>query len=142
MRYQHENHNHIIIIEKGESFIETLTTYCTEHGIENAFFRGIGAVDELECGYYALEEKQYYFTTYTELLEVAGLTGNVMLKDGKPFIHAHGVFTDSTNNAFGGHIKDMRVGVTLEVILTKLDSTLSRQLNDDIGLFLVHCPHP
>ena len=63
-----------------------------------------------------------------------------MMKDGEPFVHMHGIFTGTDNKAFGGHVKEMGVGVTLEVILTPLASSLDRQPNDDIGLFLISCP--
>jgi len=127
----------IIRLDKGENVVRSLTDFCSENNITNATFTGIGAVEHLTCGYYALHEKQYHFTDYNELIEVVSLTGNVMLKDGKPFIHVHGVFTDTKNSAFGGHIVEMRVGVVLEVVLTPLESTLERKLDECIGLALI-----
>ena len=62
-----------------------------------------------------------------------------MLKDGAPFVHLHAIFTDTENSAFGGHIEEMRVGVTLEIILTPLQSELSREHDEAIGLFLISC---
>ena len=141
MQYKNIDDTYTIIINKGEEVISGLTEFCKKHGIRNGYFRGIGAVEKLECGYYNLEEKKYYFTNYNDMLEVVSLTGNIMIKDGEPFIHVHGVFTDTTNNAFGGHIKEMTVGVTLEIILTQLGTHLDRQLDEDIGLFLINCPN-
>ena len=140
MHFKKNGDTYIIAIHKGEEVLSVLTTFCTENYISNGYFRGIGAVDYLACGYYELEEKKYHFTHYDQMLEVVSMTGNVMLKDGTPFIHVHGVFTDTTNNAFGGHIKEMKVGVTLEVILTILPTKLDRKLDEDIGLFLINCP--
>lgn len=137
MKYQKEDNDYIITIDKGENVIESITNFCIEHNIDNAYFRGIGAVEFASCGYYALEEKKYYFTKYDELIEVASATGNVMLKDGKPFVHLHAVFTDTTNNAFGGHVEEMRVGVTFEIILTPLSSKIERKHDECIGLFLI-----
>lgn len=137
MQYAYSDNTHIIKIERGEDVVKTLTVFCKTHQISNAYFTGIGAVEWLSCGYYALQEKQYYFKEYNELVEVVSLTGNVMLKDGEPFIHVHGVFTDTTNTAFGGHIVEMRVGVVLEVILTPLSSSISRTHDDCIGLYLM-----
>jgi uncharacterized protein len=127
----------IIKVERGEDVVKTITAFCTKEGIANAYFTGIGAVDTLKCGYYNLEEKTYYFTDYAQPLEVVSLTGNVMLKDGAPFLHVHGVFTDTENKAFGGHIVEMRVHVVLEVMLTPLESKIERALDDCIGLALM-----
>lgn len=137
MKSQKADTTFIIRIDKGEEVVKTITEFCIKEGIQNAYFTGIGAVDTLTCGYYNLEEKQYHFTDYTEPLEVVSLMGNVMLRDGAPFVHVHGVFTDTENKAFGGHIVDMRVHVVLEVILTPLQSSVERHLDDCIGLALM-----
>ena len=140
MQVHKTDSQYVITIDQGEEVVSSLTAWAKNNGIQNAHFTGIGAVRDLECGYYELSEKKYHFTEYSEMLEVVSLTGNIMLKDGAPFVHVHGVFTDTTNNAFGGHINRMTVGVTLEIMLTPLSSTLDRQLNDNIGLFLLNCP--
>lgn len=139
MQHRSTDTAHILVLEKGEEVVDTVTAFCEREGIKNAHFSAIGAVEYVSCGYYALSEKKYYFRQYDELLEVVSATGNVMLKSGAPFVHLHAVFTDTENNAFGGHVEAMRVGVTLEVILTPLASALSRTHSDEIGLFLINC---
>lgn len=141
MQYQDTDRGYMVVINKGENLVSTLTEFAKEKDISNAVFRGIGAVESLTCGYYDLQEKEYHFHDYEQMLEVVSMIGNVMLKDDEPFIHVHGVFTDETNNAFGGHVKEMTVGVTLEVYLETLDSKCDRQLNEEIGLFLINCPY-
>jgi len=138
MRTTKSSGTYIVRIDKGEEVLKSLTDFCAAQNIQNAVFNGIGAVEWLKCGYYALSEKKYYFKEYDELLEVVSLTGNVMLKDGLPTIHVHGVFTDTSNAAFGGHIVEMRVGVVLEVMLTPLESAITRSHDDCIGLYLMN----
>lgn len=142
MRFETSGNTYAITIDQGEEVIEALTHFCTEHNIQNAHFTAIGAVEFVSCGYYDLIDKGYVFKSYPELLEVVSATGNVILKDNTPFVHIHAVFTDISNNAFGGHVEKMRVGVTLEVLLTVLPFTLSRTFNSEIGLFLIHCNNP
>ncbi len=137
MRYTKADTAFVIRIDKGGDVVKSITEFCNNEGIQNAYFTGIGAVDVLKCGYYNLEEKKYYFTDYNEPLEVVSLTGNVMLKEGVPFVHVHGVFTDTQNKAFGGHIVEMRVHVVLEVMLTPLSSKIERHMDGCIGLALM-----
>jgi len=139
MKFTKVEEKYVIKIERGEEVIATLTEFCRNEGIRNAHFSGIGAVQGLSCGYYALDEKKYYFTQYDELVEVVSLTGNVALKEGEPFLHMHGVFTDTTNIAFGGHIEKMSVGVVLEIVLEVLPSTIERNYDEGIGLYLLTC---
>ncbi len=140
MNYAKVDDKYLVRIEKGELVVEVLTNFCQREKIANGTFTGIGAVEWLKCGYYDLPEKKYYFTEYDSLVEVVSLTGNIMLKDGQPFVHVHGVFTDTKNQAFGGHIVDMRVGVVLEVVLVPLTSSFSRELDENIGLALIDLP--
>jgi predicted DNA-binding protein with PD1-like motif len=140
MQYGVVDTKYLIKIERGESVVSTITDLCRREGIQNATFTGIGAVSWVECGYYALAEKKYYFIEYDELVEVVSLTGNVMLKDGEPFVHVHGVFTNTKNEAFGGHIVEMKVGVVLEVVLESLASAFTRLPDACIGLSLIDLP--
>lgn len=133
------NSTYIITLEKGEDVIASLTKFCKKEDIKNGYFRGIGAVERVSCGYYALAEKEYHFKEYTGLFEVISATGNVALKDNEPFIHLHAVFSDEENSTFGGHVEEMRVGIVLEVILEILPTEIEREYNQEIGLFLIKC---
>jgi hypothetical protein len=128
----------LIVLRKGEQAIERLTRHCKDKGITNASFSGIGAVDHIVCGYYDLEQREYVFTDYPQLCEVVNLSANVMLKDEQPFVHMHATFTDSNNRAFGGHVKEMRVGVTLEIFLRRYATTYQREYDDGTGLHLIN----
>jgi predicted DNA-binding protein with PD1-like motif len=139
MQYIKADATYVIRIEKDEEVFPTLIAFCEAHAISNAHFSGIGAAKEISCGYYALEEKKYYFTSYMDIVEVVSLTGNVALKEGKPFIHMHGLFTDRENKAFGGHIEKMTSGIVLEVVLEPLSSAVERVLDEETGLFLLNC---
>lgn len=130
---------YIIKLEPGEAVLKTLTDFCTSEGIKNGTLQAIGAVESVSCGYYELPTKQYHFRQYNEMVEVVSLQGNVALKDGAPFLHIHAVFTNTKNEAFGGHVEEMVVGVTLEVVLNVLPSKVERVYDEGIGLFLMNC---
>lgn len=127
----------LIVLKKGELVIETLTRHFKDKGIINASFTAIGAVTDVSCGYYDLVQKQYHFAPYKAVYEVVSATGDVMEKAGQPYIHLHAVFTDVENLAFGGHVEEMRVAATLEVVLTTYATALNRQYDDDTGLYLI-----
>lgn len=137
MRHQKIDDKYVIRIDKGEKVMAALTNWCKEQGVRSGFFSGIGAVEHASCGYYNLEEKKYYFTTYNQPLEVISMIGNVAIKDGEPFLHVHAVFSDTENNAFGGHVEEMTVGVVLEVSLEPLSKEVVREHDECIGLYLM-----
>jgi predicted DNA-binding protein with PD1-like motif len=60
--------------------------------------------------------------------------GNITLKDGEPFIHAHITFGDHDMNVKGGHVFEMTVAVVGEFYIRKFDGSIHRELDEDVGL--------
>jgi len=129
----------VIKLERNERVMETLTNFCTERSIKGGFFHALGAVKNTEIGYYNLEKREYFFKKIPEDREVASMTGNIALVDGKPFIHAHAVLSamDDTLSCVGAHIKETEVAVTLEVYLTPFASAFTREYDEETGLKLL-----
>lgn len=140
MQFTRNTNTHAtLILKRGEPVIESITNVARAESIENALISGLGAVTDIRCGYYDLRSKEYHFRDYPELYEVVSLAGNIALKEGQPFVHLHAVFTDHENHAFGGHVQEMTVGVTLEVALTLLPTAHARQYDEETGLHLIDC---
>ncbi len=139
MRTQKTSAGYVLVLERGENVIETLTAFCTKDNITAAVFQGIGAVERVKIGYYDLAKREYFFRDEPGIFEVASMQGNVALVDGTPFIHAHAVLSrcDESLECIGAHIKEAYVAVTLEVYMTALDTSLSRKMDDSIGLKLL-----
>ena len=136
-RVLNEQKKHFIKVARGERVVETLTTFCEERSITHASFTAIGAVEQTSMGYYDLKTHTYKFSDYPDVMEVVSMIGNVALVDGKPFLHVHAVFTDTNNQALGGHVQETVVAGTLEVFLSVYNEPMERQLDDDTGLKLL-----
>ena len=129
----------VIKLERGEELIATLTDFCTRRGMHAGVFQGIGAVERVKIGYYDLEKREYFFRDEAGVFEVASMQGNVALVNDVPFIHAHAVLSrcDESLECIGAHIKEAYVAVTLEVYMTPLEISLSRKMDDSVGLKLL-----
>tara|TARA_B100001250_G_scaffold271358_1_gene234261 strand:+ start:407 stop:841 length:435 start_codon:yes stop_codon:yes gene_type:complete len=134
LHYEKVEKDYFINIAKDEKVIETLTKFCKERGIRNAKLSGIGAVKKTEIGAYDLPEQEYIKKEYPEILELLSFEGNVSLKDGEPFIHAHVVLSDHQMKTLGGHLFETTVGVAGEFFLREFDGNAHRELDPDIGL--------
>ena len=139
MKATQDGKNHVVILERGEDVIPVLEKYCAENKITSGVFNGIGAVNNIEIGYYDFEEREYHFRSEAGDFEVASMTGNIAIVDDKPFIHVHAVLSrcDKTLECIGAHIKKASVAVTLEVFLTQVDVSLSRAYDECTGLKLI-----
>lgn len=129
-------------LDRGESILDVITSFCNEKEITHAEFTAIGAIKDAEVGAYILESKTYTKKQYPGIWEVCSCLGNVALVDGEPFIHAHVVLSNQDNETVGGHLFSGKVGVTLEVHMHTYEERVSRSLNKDIGLKLLEFKDP
>lgn len=139
MLFQKSKHGPILIVlDKGDKLVEVLTQVVTEHRIPGGYLSGIGALRDVELGYYVLERKTYLRKIFSEeAYELLTLTGNVSLKKDTPFVHVHAVLGKDDFSTFGGHLFEATVAVTAEITLTPFDKMPVRKPNLDIGLDLI-----
>lgn len=65
---------------------------------------GIGALRKAAVGIFLQDKKEYRTNVFDHEMEICALAGNVSLKEGKPFVHAHLALSDVEGRGFGGHI--------------------------------------
>lgn len=90
--------------DHGKDLVASLEDFAVRNKIEMAVFSIIGAVSSVTLGYYDQKKKEYVSFQKNAPLEIASCTGNISLKDGKPFVHAHAVLSDYEGKTIGGHL--------------------------------------
>ena len=125
-------------LEKDEDIYKTISKIVVENDIKTGVFWMIGAVKSARIGYYNEEKKQYEVHEINEPCEISGLSGNISLKDGKPFVHAHIHVSDKTGKTYGGHLLEGTfISVTGELFILEANDAIERK-NDpmfDLSLF-------
>ena len=134
MQSKQVDKTYFIFLEKDEPVIKTLTEFCRKNGIQNGEISGIGAVKNIEIGAFDPGSKSYIHKIFDKTHELISCMGNITLKDGEPFIHAHITFGDHDMNVKGGHVFAMTVAVVGEFYIRNFDGSIYRELNGDIGL--------
>lgn len=128
---------YIIRIKRGEMVIKSLTNFCQKLKIINAFFYGLGALDNFTLADYNVDTKSYIDKKFSGVYELANITGNVFdSKDGL-IIHAHAVLSDEKMKPVAGHFVEGRVSVTVEIYLEKLNSKIVKKFDKETGLKLM-----
>jgi predicted DNA-binding protein with PD1-like motif len=121
----------------GKDLIATIEEFCEAHSIQMATFAAIGAVSSVTIGAYDQKQQVYVTATQTEPLEILTCTGNVSLKDGNPFVHAHIVLGDTQGTLTGGHLFSETIIFAGEIDLQELSGKpLKRAYDDTTGLML------
>ena len=134
MQSKQVDKTYFIFLEKDEPVMKTLTAFCSKNGIQNGEISGIGAVKNIEVGVFDPGSKSYIHKKFDKTHELISCMGNITLKDGEPFIHAHITFGDHDMNVKGGHVFEITVAVVGEFYIRNFDGSIHRELNGDIGL--------
>ena len=116
--------------------IQFVIALAKNNGITTATFTGIGALKNAKLGFYDQEKHEYLETLLSSPQEIASCVGNVSLKEGEPFVHAHAVLADQSGNTRGGHLLEGKV-FAAEVHLSELVGEKLVRKNDAVtGLSL------
>ena len=138
MKHKELNGVYILLLSHGEKIVESVTDFCRKNSIAAAQFNAVGALKEVEIGFYNLSTKTYKWKKAEAELEIDNITGNVAAFEGEPFVHAHATVSDNEMHAFGGHLKEALVGASCEVFLMPLQGRIERKYDEKTGLKLMH----
>lgn len=126
----------VLVLDRGEEVVATVTDFLAEKGIRGGLLRGIGGLKNVTIAWYDLEKQEYVKRTFEENMELGNLTGTIGTVDGKPFLHAHATVSGAELIAFSGHLVRAEVGVTAELFLHFCDEELPRIRDEEVGLNL------
>lgn len=125
-------------METGDDLLNKLTEFCIGENITHGQVSAIGALTRATVGFYNGVTLEYEIVDYENHCELVGLQGNISLKEGRPFVHAHISIADSKGNMLGGHLFEGCAVFACEWIIRELipDSPLERQYHKQTGLSL------
>ena len=137
MQYRETPQGYVLVLDRDDEVLESITRFATETGVRAASFHGIGAVGKLTLGFYDLAAQSYERRSWEEDLEVASLVGNLAVVDGGPFPHVHGVFGRRDFTALAGHVFEAVVSVTIELAVATAPEAIQRSPVDFCDLKLM-----
>lgn len=123
-------------LKHDSDMIESITQLARDQAIDAGSFTAIGALKRARLGYYDQRIHEYREISIDSPHEMASCMGNVSLKDGEAFIHAHVVLADEKGNTRAGHLLEGIV-FAAEVHLRTLEGLkLERKYDEVTGLSL------
>lgn len=125
----------LVVLDKDQKILQTLTTIVEKENIKGGHLSAIGALKNAELGFYELHKQDYIRKQFNVGdFELISMNGNISLKDGAPYVHAHAALGKEDFSVFGGHLFEAEVAVTAEIYITPFGAMPERQLNTEIGL--------
>ncbi len=107
-------------LETDSDLVEGITALAADHGVRAAWVSCVGAVQHASFAFYDQEALRYVPLESSEHHEIAGFQGNISMREGAPFLHAHATFADSRGATVGGHLRPGCVVWVAELLIQEL----------------------
>jgi predicted DNA-binding protein with PD1-like motif len=133
MESQSTRYGHAIRLDRGEEVIASLTQFATERGVRAGVLSGLGAMGDVELGFFVPSTRTYIRRVFPGDYEIGSLTGNFSELNGGPFPHCHAVIGGEDFAAFTGHLFRGLVTVTCEIQVITDPGVLRRIERGDLG---------
>lgn len=141
MKYGTIGSNYYLLrLEKGEEVVSTLQKFAASQNIDNAYFSGLGSIENPTLAHYLVTTKKYTEKKIDGIFELLNITGNIALFNDEPLVHSHVTLSDEDMNTKGGHLVSAAVSATVEIHLRVLDSVYEKKQDEEIGLKLFDLP--
>ncbi|MCB1109612.1 MAG: DNA-binding protein [Chlamydiia bacterium] len=141
MRFVNYSKGFVLKLEPGEEFQETLREFVIKKRIPSAFFQGIGALSEIELGFFSLEKNDYERHSFGGHYELINANGNISDEMEGPFVHTHVTLSDEKCRPIAGHLFKGIVSVTAEIFLFPMDIALLRRPDPKLNFKGLELPH-
>lgn len=126
-----------VIFSTGDEAYSGLLDFAEKYHVTSGHFTAIGALSSVVLGWFDPKKKMYRENPINEQLEVAAMTGNFALYEGKPALHTHIVVGRRNGTADGGHVLKAIVAPTLEVFVTVDPVALQKKYDPATDLTLI-----
>ena len=123
-------------LDLDTEIISQIADLAKREGIKTGVFSVIGALKRAELAYYDQTAQEYRTIPVERPIELASCSGNISLRDGQPFVHAHAVLADSEGRIIGGHLMKGDVFAAELYLQELLGERLIREPDPATGLYL------
>jgi predicted DNA-binding protein with PD1-like motif len=136
-----ELRTYLLVMDQGDEAFSEITEFAKANDVNAASLTAIGACTSATLAYFDSEKGDYVNRRFIEQMEIASMIGDIAEDDGKPALHAHVVLGRRDYSAIAGHLQEIHVFPTMEVVLTETPAHLRKRLDKSTGLPLISPRH-
>src|SRR5260221_970017 len=126
-----------VIFYQGDEAFSGLLEFAQKYNITSAHFTALGAVNGATLGWFDPQRKMYKKIPINGQHEVIGMSGDIALYQGKPVVHTHMLVGNPDGTTQGGHVLELSVSPTLEVMVTVDPVTMQKRFDPATDLTLI-----
>jgi predicted DNA-binding protein with PD1-like motif len=140
LRYVKVPVGYLMVLQQGDDVFKELEKLASSENIPSANLTGMGFVNA-EFGFFDFKTKEYKPRMFNNV-EMASMTGSIAWQEGKVSLHLHGIITDDSFKAAGGHLLKAIVSTgSLEVLVTVHPNRLERKIEQPLGANVLQLNH-
>jgi hypothetical protein len=132
-----EAKTYLLVFDTGQEVMKGLLGFAKKHKLVAGYVTGIGAISDAVIGYFDPDRKMYLRNHEKGQMELLSLTGNLALYNDEPFFHVHVALGLRDGSARGGHLFEMTVRPTTELVLTTYAKPMRRKIDTEWDLTLL-----
>jgi len=132
-----QKESYLLRIEPNEELFKSLLDFAYKKKIKSAFFYGLGACKSCVIGRYNAKNKNYDWRKFNQEMEILSLVGNLTWKNRELYLHIHCTLADKNLKSIGGHLKELIVFPTCEILLTSFTKKVNRFYDNFTNLYLI-----
>ena len=136
-RSDNDLRTYLLVMDQGDEAVSEITAFAKANDVNAASLTAIGACTSATLAYFDSEKGEYINRRFIEQMEIASLIGDIADDDGQPALHAHIVLGRHDYSALAGHLVEIHVFPTMEIILTETPAHLRKRLDKATGLTLI-----
>jgi predicted DNA-binding protein with PD1-like motif len=126
----------LVRLDYGADLVDQISKLAVDEGIHTGTFSVLGALTQAEIAFYDQESHEYSDLPVEENTELVSCTGNVSIREGKPFVHAHVVLADSDGKTIGGHLLRGKIFAAELFFIELTGEPMVRENDQTTGLYL------
>ena len=137
MEYRKFDKKYVVRLDPDEDIVASLREICEKESIHLAEVNGLGALKDFTTVLFDTATKQFISSSFRFPAEITSLWGLITTKNGEFYPHIHMSCGDIRGNVYGGHLSSATVSATAELVISTMDGTVEREMNEEIGLNLL-----
>lgn len=125
-----ESKTYMLMFSKGDEVVSGLTDFAIKYDVKSASYTAIGDAISSKAGWYDYRKKAFKVIKI-DTAEVTSFIGDIAIFNGKPVAHTHFSAATSDGLVHGGHLLELIIGPTLELVITTQPTFLYKKLDKE-----------
>ncbi len=132
---------YLLVMDQGDEACSEIVAFAKANDVNAAALTAIGACTSATLAYFDSDKGDYISKRFDEQMEIASFIGGIADDDGQPVLHAHIVLGRHDYSALAGHLQEIDVFPTMEIVLTETPAHLRKKLDKKTELTLISPEH-